>query len=422
MPDKALDLLDEAAATECLKASSRKNNSCSFDVIARQKQKEREAAILRGDFALAAVLRDELRAFTDADAPNAQLNSHTEAPIPVIGRPHIAEAVSEQTGIPIGRITGDERSRLSTLEEALSARVMGQRDAVLAICHAVRRARTGLRDIRRPIGSFLFLGPTGVGKTELCRALADAYFGSESALLRFDMSEYMEKHSLSRLIGAPPGYAGYEDEGLLSANVRRRPYAVVLFDEIEKAHPDISGLLLQVLEDGCATDTHGRRIDFRNTIVILTSNIGATEIGNSPIGFANIDLRNRQSLEETEAIRELRRHFRPELLNRIDETVVFRHLEADTVFAIAKARLIEARQRIEAAGYTVDFGDDVVELIAKRGYSREYGARAIRRAVLRYFEDKFSLGIVNGEITQGVPFVAEIQNGEIHFREVIPCT
>lgn len=422
LPDKALDLLDEAAAKECLRARKGEKTLQNNGDIIRQKESERESAILGGEFEKAALLRDELRLLrkkTEELIPTSEGAAYAS---PIIGRTEIAEAVSEQTGIPLGRITGDERDRLAELEAALGARVIGQEAAVRAICHAVRRARTGLRDTRRPIGSFLFLGPTGIGKTELCRALADAYFGSEEALLRFDMSEYMEKHSLSRLIGAPPGYTGYEDEGMLSSAVRRRPYAVVLFDEIEKAHPDITGVLLQILEDGQVTDTHGRRIDFSNTIIILTSNIGGNAQGTAaPIGFANIDQDSGDAKVESEAIEELKRYFRPELLNRIDETVVFHRLDRRSILKIARKTLIEATQRIEAAGYAVSFGEDVVEFIAERGYSEEYGARAIRRAVLHLFEDVFSLGIVNGAILQAVPQIATVTNGRLVFREALPC-
>ena len=422
LPDKALDLLDEAAAKERLNAVDRENQQDNADDILRQKQKEREDAILTGDFAKAARLRDEIRALHADDATDASPGEQNAPPQPQIGRGEIAEAVSEQTGIPLGRLACDECGRFVELERVLAERVIGQEGAVRAVCHAVRRARTGLRDPRRPIGSFLFLGPTGIGKTELCRALADAYFGSEDALLRFDMTEYMEKHSLSRLIGAPPGYAGYDDEGLLSSAVRRRPYAVVLFDEIEKAHQDITGLLLQILEDGHATDTHGRRIDFSNTIVILTSNIGGRgESINSPIGFANIDPINPIAKLEANAREELKHHFRPELLNRIDEIIVFHRLREGSIQKIARKTLLEACERIERAGYAVCFDENVVAFIAEEGFSEEYGARAIRRAVLHLFEDPFSLGIVNGDIAPGILQSATVERGAIVFRTAVAC-
>lgn len=420
LPDKALDLLDEAAADVRMRATKKKRNSNIPEFIIEQKRIERENAILDGNYELAAALRDEIKRLIATNG-TCVIKDDADSPASSVTAADIVSTVSEQTGIPVGRLGADEESRLLHLEEELSAHVIGQPNAIRAVVRAIHRARTGIAAAHRPTGSFLFLGPTGVGKTELCRVLARSYFGSDEALLRFDMSEYMERHSISRLIGSPPGYVGYEEEGLLSAAIRRRPYAVVLFDEIEKAHPDISNLLLQILEEGMLTDAKGRRLDFSNSIVILTSNIGAEkEAFHRPLGFAYIDHANEDVHRENEYLASLRQHFRPELLNRLDETILFSPLSKCDVEKIAKKLLDEAIARMHATGYSLTVNDDVSALIAEYGYSREYGARAIQRAVGRLFEDKFATAMLEGRIKQEQPIIASVKDREIVFTTAVP--
>ena len=416
LPDKALDLLDEAAADVRMRHGSTGDLSEFDDVIIEQKKKEREDAILAGDYARATILREELRQILSQN-PSSHTKERGNYQKPSVTAADIAAAVSEQTGIPVNRLSTDEERRLLQLESELSERVIGQPKAIRAVVRAIHRSRTGIAAAHRPTGSFLFLGPTGVGKTELCRVLAGTYFGSEDALLRFDMSEYMEKHSLSRLIGSPPGYVGYEEEGQLSAAIRRRPYAVVLFDEMEKAHPDISNLLLQILDDGTLTDAKGRRLDFSNSIVIMTANIcTGQEYAQRPLGFANIAPSTPEAEQENLYQKELQRHFRPELLNRIDEIVAFRHLSHEDVERIAKKLLHEVLERIRAAGYALSVNEDVAPFLAAKGYERAYGARAVRRAVSHLFEDSFSLAVLDGRIKKGESTVAIIQDDEVAFQ------
>ena len=414
LPDKALDLLDEAAAEVRMREIEGKENREFFDLILEQKKSEREAAILSGDYAKAALLRDEIHGIL-AKRESPTVNTAGCAK-PRVRAADIAATLSEQTGIPISRLDADEEKRLLQLETELASYVIGQPSAVHAVVRAIHRFRTGIAPEHRPTGSFLFIGPTGVGKTELCRVLASSYFGSDDALLRFDMSEYMEKHSIARLIGAPPGYVGYEEEGQLSAAIRRRPYSVVLFDEIEKAHPDVVNLLLQILDEGMLTDAKGRKLDFSNSIVILTSNIGADqEVIQRPLGFAYIDQPDAVRNEDIDYTKPLHRYFRPELLNRIDEIVAFRHLSPTDVQDITKKLLRETLDRIQSAGYVLHVDDDVVSFIAERGYSREYGARAIRRAVNHLFEDSFSTAVLNGLIKKGEAAEASVKDHALIF-------
>ncbi len=412
LPDKALDLLDETASELRLRRSYKKMKQTNTRDIIRQKELEKERAILEQNYERATLLRDEISALTEtAEAENAVKGS-----IPTVTAELVAETVSERTGIPLGRLGADEGERLMALNEELSERVIGQDEAVSAVSRAIRRARCGIREPHRPIGSFLFLGPTGVGKTELCRALALSFFGSERALLRFDMSEYLEKHSVARLIGSPPGYIGYEEGGLLTEKIRLRPYSLVLFDEIEKAHPDIYNLLLQVLEDGILTDSHGRTVDFSHAIVVLTSNIGADVFGKShPLGFANID--SEKSHEKDALSSELHRHFRPELINRIDDVIVFRHLSKESVRKITHSLLLKVLSRMEEAGFFISVADDVIEFLADVGYSDKFGAREVRRTILHRFEDRFSLAVVRGEVQQGIRYEAHLADGEITFQK-----
>ena len=415
LPDKALDLLDEAASELRLRRSYAEANQRNTEDIVWQKEKEKEAAILAQDFEAAGRLRDEI---ADLLKREEEEKARPREDLLTVDADLVAETVSDRTGIPAGRLNKDEGERLEALGRELAARVIGQREAVEAVTGAVRRARAGMRDRGRPIGSFLFLGPTGVGKTELSRALAESYFGSEASLLRFDMSEYSEKHTVSRLLGSPPGYVGYDEGGQLSERVRRRPYSVVLFDEIEKAHPDLYNLLLQILEDGSLSDAHGRRVDFRHTVIIMTSNVGGdAPTKDRPLGFANIDGAKPDRSREI-ALRELKAHFRPELINRIDEVVVFGRLKDRDLLRITEKMLREVLARTEEAGFPITLGEGVAEHLTELGYSEEYGARELRRAILRHFEDPFSLAVVEGRLTQGEACIAELRDGRIEFHSL----
>ena len=414
LPDKALDLLDETAADLKLRSNQNGENICFSEFIIEQKKSEREKAILDGDYDRAASLRTEIQTMLRSNSA-CESGSDKESKAPIVTASDIAATLSEQTGIPLQQLDADEEGRLLRLEAELSERIIGQEKAVHAVVRAIHRARTGISTADRPTGTFLFLGPTGVGKTELCRVLAESYLGSPEALLRFDMSEYMERHSVSRLIGSPPGYVGYEDEGLLSQAIRRRPYAIVLFDEIEKAHPDITNLLLQILDNGRLTDSKGRHLDFCNCLVILTSNLGADqEEVTHPLGFADID-HDDAVKKESEVLKTLRRHFRPELLNRIDEIILFSQLSQADAEAITEHLLQDALARIRTAGYDLTIGQDVAPFIAESGYSQEYGARALHRAINRLFEDEFSVAVLEGHIKKDEAITASVKNRRITF-------
>jgi ATP-dependent Clp protease ATP-binding subunit ClpC len=339
--------------------------------------------------------------------------------VPEVTAEDIAEVVSRITGIPVAQLTEEEKERLLRLEEHLHQRVVGQDEAVTAVAEAVRRSRAGLGDPDRPIGSFLFLGPTGVGKTELARALAEALFGSQDRMVRFDMSEFQERHTVSRLMGAPPGYVGYEEAGQLTESVRRRPYSVLLLDEIEKAHPDVFNVLLQLLDDGRLTDAQGRAVDFRNTVVIMTSNLGSDVIsGQLAAGFtasggdgddgAAASLRDR-------IMRRLRESFRPEFLNRIDEIIVFRRLEPEQLRQITDLLLDETRRRLRAQDLTVEFTTEAVDLLARRGHQPEFGARPLRRTIQREVDNRLSSLLLSGRLRPGQRVLVTVRDGEIAF-------
>jgi ATP-dependent Clp protease ATP-binding subunit ClpC len=321
----------------------------------------------------------------------------------------IAEIVARATGIPVSQLTLEERRRLLELEQQLHGRIVGQEEAVTAVAEAVRRSRAGLGDPQRPIGSFLFLGPTGVGKTELARALADILFGSEDLMVRFDMSEFQERHTVSRLVGAPPGYVGYEEAGQLTERVRRRPYSVLLFDEIEKAHPDVFNILLQILDDGRLTDAQGRTVDFKNTVVIMTSNLGADRIQQHA--------RQRESFEElkSDLMQILRHSFRPEFINRIDEIIVFRALSSEQLVEITKLLLDRLARRLRAQQIEVAFTDDAVELLAREGFDPEFGARPLRRTIQRLVENELSRLVLGGGVEPGDRVTVDALEGELHF-------
>ncbi len=408
LPDKAIDLVDEAASKKRLCVQTEppelKKKEAQLEKLASEKQE----AITAQDFEKAAKVRDEEAEIKKAvDELKAQWKGTGTSSELVVDENDIAEVLSDWTNIPATKLQQEEMDRLKNLEAILHERVIGQDEAVRAVAKAIKRGRAGLKDPKRPIGSFMFLGPTGVGKTELSKALAETMFGSEDVLIRVDMSEYMEKHSVSKFIGSPPGYVGFEDGGQLTEKIRKRPYSVILFDEIEKAHPDVFNILLQVLEDGILTDAQGRRIDFKNTVIIMTSNLGAKEIlgsGSSHLGFAAADADSSKS--EKDGIREkvmeqVKRAFKPEFLNRIDEIIVFDRLTEENIESIARLMLKSLTDRLNANEIDVEFDDDAVKKIAKKGFDPVYGARPLRRAIQNDIEDMLSEMIIDGSVKKG---------------------
>ena len=336
-----------------------------------------------------------------------------------VGAKEIGEIISSWTGIPVTEITKEEGERLLKMEEVLHRRVIGQDKAVSAVARALRRGRSGLRDPKRPMGSFLFLGPTGVGKTELCKALGQAVFGTEDSVIRFDMSEFMEKHNASRLVGSPPGYVGYDEGGQLTEKVRRRPYSVILFDEIEKAHPDVFNIMLQLLDDGILTDSQGRTVSFKNTIIIMTSNLGAKLIAGEgkSIGFTQDDGNNSNNEKIEKAVMsELKRTFRPEFINRLDEIIVFGRLKKEETVLIAKKLLSELTGRLKEQEITLTFSDEVARSIAEAGFDPVYGARPLKRELRKQVEDPLSQLILEGKLEKGKEYVGEIVNAQFAMR------
>ena len=418
LPDKAIDLMDEAASKVRLKAFTAPPNLKEVEEELNVVLKEKEEAISVQDFERAAKLRDqekEVRARLEAQKKNWQEEQQKKSG--TVGEEEIAQVVSGWTGVPVSQLTEEESARLLKLEEVLHKRVIGQDDAVSAISRAIRRGRVGLSDPKRPIGSFIFLGPTGVGKTELSKAIAEAMFGDENAMIRVDMSEYMEKHTVSRLVGSPPGYVGYDEGGQLTEKVRRKPYCVILFDEIEKAHPDIFNIMLQILEDGILTDAQGRRVDFKNTIIIMTSNLGARLLveHSRPLGFA-VDRpeenRDDERVKE-QVLAELKKAFRPEFLNRIDDIIVFKKLTQTDIEQIARRMLTSLEKRLSDRKITVDFTDSAVALLAKDGYDPTYGARPLRRTIQTMVEDVMAEKILAGEIKEGDRVVITEEDGKL---------
>ncbi len=422
LPDKAIDLVDEAAAGVRTEVHSASPEVRALSERAEKAAKDKEEAIRAQNYEKAARSRDAEESFrAQAAKERERERREAEKTHAVVTREHVAAVLSNWTGIPVTRLSESERSRLLSLEDTLHERIVGQDEAVRAVARAVRRGRAGVKDPKRPVGSFLLLGPTGVGKTELSRALAEAVFGSEEAMIRIDMSEYMEKHSVSRLIGSPPGYVGYDEGGQLTEKVRRKPYSVVLFDEIEKAHEDVWNVLLQILEDGAVTDSQGRRVDFRSAAIVMTSNVGAKSItaAPTPLGFAA----NAQEDGEAhfgavkEAVTaELRRTFRPEFLNRVDETIVFRPLSEENMAEIARRLLKKTAARMEALGIRFVFDDAAARLLAQRGTDASYGARPLRRLISAEVEDTLASLLLEGTLTRGDTAVLAAENGTLCVR------
>ncbi len=420
LPDKAIDLIDEAASRLRISNATPSAELRALDEDIKRASTEKEEAVKAQDFERAAACRDRERKLrADRDAKEAEWKADRDGKTLAVGADDIAEIVTSWTGIPVTRLAEDEGERLLHLEDTLRARVIGQDEAVAAVARAIRRGRTGLGDPNRPVGSFIFLGPTGVGKTELSKALAEAMFGDEGAMIRVDMSEYMESHSTSKLIGSPPGYVGYDEGGQLTEKIRRRPYSVVLFDEIEKAHPDVFNILLQILDDGILTDAQGRRVDFKNTVIIMTSNVGASSITeHHPLGFYDSANKEEEYERMHSAVTEsLRRTFKPEFLNRIDEIIVFSKLDDECVHKIAALMLERVRRRVEGLGIKIEFGDDVTDLIAREGFDPTYGARPIRRAVVRLVEDTFSEAMLSGNIAEGDDVLASVSDGHVVYTK-----
>ena len=422
LPDKAIDLIDEAAASVKLSARSASPELKALEEKASAAARDKETAIRAQDYEKAARLRDAEESFrTQAAAERKKQAREAEKTAVRVTAEDIAAVVSNWTGIPVTRLNESESARLLTLEETLHARVVGQDEAVCAVARAIRRGRVGVKDPKRPVGSFLFLGPTGVGKTELSKALAEAVFGSEDAMIRIDMSEYMEKHTVSRLIGSPPGYVGYDEGGQLTEKVRRKPYSVVLFDEIEKAHEDVWNILLQILEDGVVTDAQGRKVDFRNTAVIMTSNIGAKSItaAGTPLGFAPEEQKSADAqfvAVKAAVIAELRRTFRPEFLNRVDETIVFHRLSREDCAEIARRLLAQTVSRAAALGITLEANEDCAVSLAERGYDVSYGARPLRRLIRSEVEDALATCLLDGTLASGDTAVLAAENGTLCVR------
>ena len=418
LPDKAIDLIDEASSMVRIDAEEKGNHQPSLTTRLVQLRQQKEAAIENQDFDQAANLRQEeltLKAKVDeqqkkAEKQSAQRKLHTTGE-------DVAKIVAEWTGVPLTQLKKSESERLVNLEKVLHNRVIGQNEAVSVVAKAIRRARSGLKDPQRPIGSFMFLGPTGVGKTELAKALAAAMFGSEDNMIRIDMSEYMEKYSTSRLIGAAPGYVGYDEGGQLTEKVRQHPYSVVLLDEAEKAHPDVFNLLLQVLDDGYLTDAKGRKVDFRNTIIIMTSNLGATQLQDEKeVGFGARDVSQDYQAMASAIRQQLKLHFRPEFLNRIDETIIFHSLQKDELHQIVKLIVAQLRARVAEQGINLKVTPAAIDVVATKGYNPAYGARPLRRALQDLIEDPLSTALLSGNVKTGDNVVVGAHQGKITLK------
>lgn len=419
LPDKAIDLIDEAASKVRLRGLVIPQELKELEAKLNEVKIEKESAIKNEEFEKAASLRDtEQKLQEEIINVRSSWKNNQGMSAAVVLEGDIADVVASWTGIPVAKIATEESERLLNLEEELHKRVIGQEEAIRAISQAVRRARAGLKDPKRPIGSFIFLGPTGVGKTELAKALANSLFGEDEAMIRIDMSEYMERHAVSRLVGAPPGYVGYDEAGQLTEQVRRRPYSVILFDEIEKAHPEVFNILLQVLEDGRLTDSKGRTVDFRNTVVIMTSNVGAHQIQREAgIGFRiSDDERDQYTAMKEKVLEELKRTFRPEFLNRIDETIVFHALNKDHITKIVDIMLKDLSGQLTERDIKLELTDAAKEKLVEEGYDQDFGARPLRRAIQRLIENPLAEEILKGKFADGSTVRVDVEDGKLVFK------
>ena len=416
LPDKAIDLIDEACSKAKIKSLTKPDSYKNLEKELEKKSKEKEEAIISQNFEKAAKIRDEEKELKDKIAKQDEKWKKKENSSDVsIGKEDICIVVSNWTKVPVTKLTQTESEKIKNLDKELKNRVIGQDEAIDVLAKAIKRARVGLKDVNRPIGSFIFLGPTGVGKTELTKALANNMFGSENAMIRLDMSEYMEPHSVSKLIGSPPGYVGYDDGGQLTEQVRRKPYSIVLFDEIEKAHPDVFNILLQILDDGRLTDSNGRTVSFKNTVIIMTSNAGARNIvENKTIGFVNNeDPEKTYQKNKAEVMNELKKTFRPEFLNRLDEIIVFKKLDKNSVEKISKILLDEFAVKLKSRDIIVEIDESLVKYISEVGFDEVYGARPLKRAIQSKVEDKVAEELLDNKISDGNSIIISQKDGNV---------
>ena len=426
LPDKAIDVIDEASSKVRLKASKMCPEAKELEKDLKDLIKRKEEAIRNQEFEEASQLRDDEGELRDKIREvSARWKEENDADKVTVTAEDVAQVIAMMTGVPVTKLTEGESERLLKLEDTLHQRVIGQHDAIVAISKAIRRARVGLKSPNRPIGSFIFCGPTGVGKTELAKALAEAMFGSEDNMIRVDMSEFMEKHSTAKLIGSPPGYVGYDDGGHMTELVRKKPYSVILFDEIEKAHPDVFNIMLQILDDGRLTDSKGRHISFKNTVIIMTSNVGASMIANkSKLGFSTGDDESKDRYERLKdtVSEEMKKAFRPEFLNRIDETIVFAHLSKEEIRQIVDLMLKDLLKRLAEKELNIDVTDEVKDHLAENGYSEAYGARPLRRLIQRKLEDSLAEEILSGKYSAGDTIRVTLVDGKISFEKAVAKT
>jgi ATP-dependent Clp protease ATP-binding subunit ClpC len=421
LPDKAIDLIDEAASRVRISSLTPPPELKELEDEVSKLKNEKEEAVRSQDFTRAAGIRDMEREISDRlSIRRKDWEAEKDGAKISITENDIADIITAATNIPVRQLIEEESSKLVNLEETLHKRIVGQEEAVSAVARAIRRSRVGLKDPKRPSGSFIFLGPTGVGKTEVCKAISEVLFGDENAMIRVDMSEFMEKHSVSKLIGSPPGYIGYDDAGQLTEKIRQKPYSVILFDEIEKAHPDVFNILLQILADGILTDSQGRRVDFKNTVIIMTSNAGAeNNAGVKLLGFSSQDSSTQENETRKEkSLEALKSTFRPEFLNRVDEIIIFNRLSSDEIKKIAVNMLAEIKKRVTALGINIEFDEECVDLLTAEGYDPIYGARPLRRAIQRKIEDSFSLEMLEGRAKKGDTVTVSAEDGEIIY--IIP--
>ena len=417
LPDKAIDLIDEAAAVVRLNAYTLPQNLKDMEDEIKRLNAEKQDAVNNQKFEDAAKFRDKANELTKLlDDEKSKWRNSSNHDVKAVSSDEIAQVVSSWTGVPVSQLTKEESERLLNMENILHERIVGQDKAVSAISKAIRRGRVGLKNPNRPIGSFIFLGPTGVGKTELCKSLAEAMFGDENAIIKLDMSEYMEKHTVSKLIGAPPGYVGFDEGGQLTEKIRRKPYSVVLFDEIEKAHPDVFNMLLQILEDGVLTDSQGRKVSFKNAIIIMTSNVGASKITDEKLALGFVQEDGKKLSIEDLVMPDLKKTFKPEFLNRLDDIIVFNQLEQNDIEEIAKRMLKSLQKRTHDLGIELDFTDAAITELAKEGFDKTYGARPLRRAIQSKIEDKLSELILDKTIGEGSKCTVDFADGEFQFN------